>query len=77
MFSAQVKYANIKNTGDNSAYIAIHSGGAAYSIVEVLPGCDYEIFGRGISNSISSPSGSAFDKVEAKGNTTIEVDVFV
>ncbi len=77
LFSGDVKYAFIKNVGDNSAYIGIHAGGAAYSIIEIPPGCDHDFFGKNISNSISSPDPTMFDKVEAKGNTTIEVDVFV
>lgn len=74
--TGQVKYIRITNIGaTNSAYIAIDDGTNDATIFEVAPGVDHDFFGddiwgAGINND------QRIDTIWARGNTSIEVQIF-
>lgn len=75
--TGKVVYVFIHNTGDNSAYIAFQDDGANGATQHEIPaGSVYDFFGQDIwGNVIASPEQLSL--IYAKGDTTIEVDIFM
>lgn len=70
------KYAAIKNTGTNPCFLDMISGDG-HTIVEIPHGCLHELWGNKSYNDQNTVSATVIDSLAAKGNTTIEFDVFV
>ena len=73
---ASIKYIFIWNTGAATCYVSLISGSAGY-IIEIPAGQVWDGFGKDIYNSESGAAPDTLDTIEAKGNTTIEIDVLV
>lgn len=74
--TGDIKYMLIYNTGANSAYIAIQPVSGSAIFHEIPTGTVFDFFGQRIMDTGNAPGG-LIDTIFAKGNTTIEVDIFM
>lgn len=75
--TGDIKYVSIYNSGASSAYIAIVDETGTAMQHEIIAGGVFEVFGQDImSTDYFAPVYSRLNNIYAKGNTTIEVDIF-
>lgn len=71
--TANPLYIAIKNIGDNSAYIHIDDGSNPFQH-EIAAGAIFDFFGEVIYGNVGPDT---FNSIYAKGDTELEVDVFM
>lgn len=71
--TANPQYINIENVGDQSAYILINDGANPFEH-EIAAGAKLDLFGEII---YGSGAETTFQGIYAKGDTELEVDVFM
>lgn len=74
--TSKLAYIYIFNSGSNSAYIAIHDGTNDPTQHEIPAGADLDLFGKDIWGAVISSSDELLS-IYAKGDTSIEVDLFM
>lgn len=71
--TANPQYINIENVGDNSAYILINDTAFPF-MHEIAAGAKLDLFGEDIWGTGSE---TTFQSIYARGDTQLEVDVFM
>lgn len=75
--TANVQYTNIKNIGDNSAYLLFDDATTVPFIHELKAGADLDFFGEVVLGTDAYGNNDALASIYAKGDTELEVDVFM
>lgn len=74
--TANPQYTNIKNIGENSAYLFFDDTTNVF-LHELKAGADFDFFGEHVLGDDAYTSNEELSQVYAKGDTQLEVDVFM
>lgn len=75
--TGKIAYICIKNLGADSAYIGFDDNQGDVSAFELAAGADFDLFGKDIYNDYPGGTVSRIYSIYAKGNTDLEVDIFL